>query len=238
MFDILIPGLVGKLEVRYVHNDCEHCALILPPHPTQKKHYPELNFDSSIVDKIADSFHKENFSTLTINYRGMGRSEGTLSDAPEDILKDTNKAIHWLENTLPLTKELWIAGHSYGAWLSLNMLMRRPEITGFALVGLPIKKSFDYSFISPYHEGGIIIQSTNDPLAPNIADINKVFRSLSPAQSNMDDQIEYHKISSNYYQSDNQEDQEIIGKMISKYIKSRLSIDSVESVSEEECVAG
>ncbi|ETO91400.1 MAG: hypothetical protein P857_315 [Candidatus Xenolissoclinum pacificiensis L6] len=199
MFNILIPGLAGKLEVKYVRNNDDRCALILPPHPNQPQQYPKMNFDIRIVECMENAFHKSGFSTLRVIYRGTGKSEGNITDAPEEILRDTNKAINWLENNIPLVQELWISGYSYGAWLSLNMLMRRPEITGFVIVGLPTTNNYDYSFVSPYHDGGLIIQSTQDPLSPNISEVQNIVQNLSASSISQRDLIDYTQIESNYY---------------------------------------
>jgi alpha/beta superfamily hydrolase len=45
------------------------------------------------------------------------------------------------------SKQCWVAGFSFGAWIGMQLLMRRPEITGFVSVAPP--QTFTTSASSP-----------------------------------------------------------------------------------------
>src|SRR3546814_19960292 len=55
----------------------------------------------------------------------------------------------------------WIAGVSFGAWIGMQLLMRRPEIRGFISVAPPANM-YDFTFLAPCPSSGIIIQGDAD----------------------------------------------------------------------------
>ena len=63
------------------------------------------------------------------------------------------------------SKHCWVAGFSFGAWIGMQLLMRRPEITGFISVSPPANM-YDFSFLAPCPSSGLIINGTNDRIAP------------------------------------------------------------------------
>ena len=62
-------------------------------------------------------------------------------------------------------KHCWVAGFSFGAWIGMQLLMRRPEITGFISVAPPANL-YDFSFLAPCPSSGLIINGTADKVAP------------------------------------------------------------------------
>ncbi|MEO0785804.1 MAG: alpha/beta hydrolase, partial [Pseudomonadota bacterium] len=59
---------------------------------------------------------------------------------------------------------VWCAGYSFGAWITLQLLMRRPEIDGFFAVSPPANH-YDLSFLAPCPASGLIIIGDNDAIA-------------------------------------------------------------------------
>ena len=62
-------------------------------------------------------------------------------------------------------KHCWVAGFSFGAWIGMQLLMRRPEITGFISVSPPANM-YDFSFLAPCPSSGLIVNGTSDRVAP------------------------------------------------------------------------
>ncbi|HKK96614.1 MAG TPA: alpha/beta hydrolase, partial [Marivita sp.] len=50
-------------------------------------------------------------------------------------------------------------------WIGMQLLMRRPEITGFISVSPPANM-YDFSFLAPCPSSGLIINGTADRVAP------------------------------------------------------------------------
>ena len=63
------------------------------------------------------------------------------------------------------SKHCWVAGFSFGAWIGMQLLMRRPEITGF-ISASPPANMYDFSFLAPCPSSGLIINGTKDLIAP------------------------------------------------------------------------
>jgi alpha/beta superfamily hydrolase len=62
-------------------------------------------------------------------------------------------------------KHCWVAGFSFGAWIGMQLLMRRPEITGFISVSPPANM-YDFSFLAPCPSSGLMINGLADRVAP------------------------------------------------------------------------
>ena len=57
-------------------------------------------------------------------------------------LSDAAAALDWLQALNPEAKSCWITGFSFGAWIGMQLLMRRPEIEGFISIardGQPLR---------------------------------------------------------------------------------------------------
>jgi alpha/beta superfamily hydrolase len=63
------------------------------------------------------------------------------------------------------SKHCWVAGFSFGAWIGMQLLMRRPEITGFVSVAPPANM-YDFSFLAPCPASGLVINGTADKVVP------------------------------------------------------------------------
>ncbi len=68
----------------------------------------------------------------------------------------------------PEASTTWIAGVSFGAWIGMQLLMRRPEIRGFISVAPPANM-YDFTFLAPCPASGIIIQGEADEVATPVA---------------------------------------------------------------------
>src|SRR5437660_5002725 len=161
MPDVIINGPEGRIEGRYHHarGGTAPMALVLHPHPL---HGGTMN--NRIVYSIYQTFVRRGFSTLRFNFRGVGRSQGSF-DRGEGELSDAASALDWLQTYNPNAQACWIAGFSFGAWIGMQLLMRRPEIDGFIAVAPPANM-FDFSFLAPCPSSGLIIQGDQDQLVP------------------------------------------------------------------------
>ena len=86
--------------------------------------------NNQIVYNLFHNFVKRGFSVLRFNFRGVGRSQGSF-DHGQGELSDAAAALDWVQAVNPDARACWIAGVSFGAWIGMQLLMRRPEIEGF-----------------------------------------------------------------------------------------------------------
>jgi alpha/beta superfamily hydrolase len=161
MPEIIINGPEGRLEGRYNHAKQPNApiALLLHPHP---QHGGTMN--NKVVYTMYHAFVAKGFAALRFNFRGVGRSQGTF-DRGEGELSDAASALDWLQSYNPNAAACWIGGFSFGAWISMQLLMRRPEIDGFVSVAPPANM-YDFSFLAPCPASGLIVHGDQDTLVP------------------------------------------------------------------------
>ncbi|MBL0849146.1 MAG: alpha/beta fold hydrolase [Candidatus Liberibacter ctenarytainae] len=160
MPEVVFNGPSGRLEGRYQPSPYPGApiALILHPHPQFGG-----TMNNNIVYQLFYLFQKRGFSTLRFNFRGIGRSQGEF-DHGEGELSDAAIALDWVQSLNYESKSCWIAGYSFGAWISMQLLMRRPEIKGFISVS-PQPRTYDFSFLAPCPTSGLIINGSDDTVA-------------------------------------------------------------------------
>jgi uncharacterized protein len=173
MPDVIINGPEGRIEARYHHQrtPAAPMALVLHPHP---QHGGTMN--NKVVYALYQCFVRRGFSTLRFNFRGVGRSQGGF-DRGEGELSDAASALDWLQTYNPNAPSCWIAGFSFGAWIAMQLLMRRPEIESFIAVAPPANL-YDFSFLAPCPSSGLILHGTDDNLVP-IESVQKLVTKLS-----------------------------------------------------------
>ncbi len=162
MPEIIINGPAGRIEGRYLPPKVVNApiALMLHPHP---QHGGTMN--NKIVYTLYNLFAQRGFGTLRFNFRGVGRSQGTF-DRGEGELSDAAAALDWLQTYNPDAPACWIAGFSFGAWIGMQLLMRRPEISGFISIAPPANL-FNFSFLAPCPSSGLIVHGTVDEVVPS-----------------------------------------------------------------------
>jgi len=172
MPEVIINGPEGRIEGRYHHNENKNspAALILHPHP---KHGGTMN--NKVVYNLYQSFANNGFSVLRFNFRGVGRSQGTFDNGIGE-LSDAAAALDWLQEQNPDAATFWISGFSFGSWLSMQLLMRRPELEGFVVVSPPANM-YDFSFLAPCPRSGMMIQGDQDSVVSE-EDVTKLVNKL------------------------------------------------------------
>ena len=71
----------------------------------------------------------------------------------------------WVERENFDYSQCWIAGFSFGSLISMQLLMRRPEINRFISIS-PQPNVYDFSFLAPCPSSGLVIYGENDELVP------------------------------------------------------------------------
>jgi alpha/beta superfamily hydrolase len=185
MPEVIFNGPDGRLEGRYYH--CRQgdspIAIILHPDP---RYGGTMN--NKVVFSLFQTFVHRKFSTLRFNFRGVGRSEGRF-DHGHGELGDGAAALDWVQSHNPNAPRCWIAGFSFGAWIGMQMMMRRPEISGFISLAPPASVN-DFTFLAPCPSSGLIIHGEKDEVVP-VSSVGKLAQKLS---SQKIIKIDYHVI--------------------------------------------
>ncbi|MGD9638154.1 MAG: alpha/beta hydrolase [Alphaproteobacteria bacterium] len=185
MPEVTFNGSEGRLEGRYHHSEKSRAplAIILHPHPRLGG-----NMNNKVVYTLFKCFTRLGFSVLRFNFRSVGRSQRVFEGGPGE-LSDAASALDWLQSMNPESSECWVAGYSFGAWIGMQLLMRRPEIEGFISVSPPAGTK-DFSFLAPCPSSGLIVQGAKDEVVSEPAVAN-LARKLN-AQKNI--KVQYHQL--------------------------------------------
>jgi len=161
MPEVIFTGPAGRLEGRYHPAKQKNApiAMILHPHP---QFHGTMNHQ--IVYQCYYAFAHRGFSVLRFNFRGVGRSQGYFDNGPGE-LADAASALDWLQLQNQDSRSCWIAGMSFGTWIAMQLLMRRPEIDGFICVAPPANL-YDYSFLAPCPSSGLMVNGDKDRVVP------------------------------------------------------------------------
>lgn len=161
MPEVFVNGPEGRIEGRYKHGNRPDApvALVLHPHPQYGG-----TMNNKVAYSLYQSFSQFGFSVLRINFRGVGRSQGAFDNGPGE-LSDAASALDWLQGYNQNSRECWVAGFSFGAWIGMQLLMRRPEISGFITVAPPANM-YDFSFLAPCPSSGLVVSGDQDEIVP------------------------------------------------------------------------
>ena len=161
MPEVVLTGAAGRIEGRYTpgKKDNAPIALILHPHPKARGH-----MNHPVSAQLFLQFMKRGFSVLRFNFRGVGRSQGEF-DAGIGELADAATALDWLQTNNPTASQTWVAGFDFGAYIGMQLLMRRPETDGFISVSPPTNM-YDFSFLAPCPASGLFLHGSADTVVP------------------------------------------------------------------------
>jgi len=156
MPEVIFTGPEGRLEGRYqpAARPRAPVAILLQPHPAQG------TMNHPIVMALYKSFVRRGFATLRFNFRGVGRSQGVFDNGIGE-LSDAASALDWMQQFNPEAETTWVGGFSFGAWIGMQLLMRRPEVKGFISIAPPANM-YDFTFLAPCPSSGIIVDGEMD----------------------------------------------------------------------------
>ena len=176
--------------------------------------------NNKVIYNCFTNFTAMGFSVLRFNYRGVGKSEGEYS-GEEGIgeMTDAACALDWLLLNNTESTKVWVVGFSFGAFIALNLLMRRPEIQNFIAISPPADK-YDFSFLAPCPVSGMIIQGDTDDIV-NETDV-ALFANKLDAQRSIS--IKYSKIKGADHFFTNT--LEMVNATIKKYVEKTLFSNS------------
>lgn len=161
MPEVIINGPEGRLEGRYHHSKTPNAPLAMVLHSDPER---GGTMNNRITYMMFQAMKDRGFSVLRFNFRGVGNSQGVF-DRGEGELSDAATALDWMQDLNKNAPYVWVGGFSFGAWIGMQLLMRRPEIKGFVAVTPPANEE-DFSFLAPCPQSGLIINGTADERVP------------------------------------------------------------------------
>ncbi|MFT6333254.1 MAG: alpha/beta superfamily hydrolase, partial [Lentimonas sp.] len=148
----------------------------------------------------------------------VGKSQGKFDNGIGE-LQDATVALNWLHSQNMDAPTYWVAGFSFGAWVALQLVMRRPDIEGYILAAPPATK-YDFNFIVPCSSSGIVIQGDEDEISKEV-DTAKIVEKLALRE---EAEIAYEVIggADHFFRSHIEE----FGTVAREYVEERIIQDS------------
>ena len=215
MAEVIFNGPDGRLEGRYHQSKKPGApiAIVLHPHPLHGG-----NMNNRVVFIMFNNFVERGFSVLRFNFRGVGRSQGVFDNGVGE-LSDAAYAFDWMQQFNSNSPFCWIGGYSFGALISMQLMMRRPEIEGFVSISPPAGTE-DFSFLAPCPSSGLIIHGDKDDHIPLDA-VKKLSQKLD-GQKNISVNLSIVKGADHFYK-DNMDN---LSKEVSSYLDNSLPPDN------------
>ena len=132
-----------------------------------------INIVSPLLDESASRQSDLHIVTSTLTVAQVAYR----SDEKGGELSDAASALDWMQMHNPNAPACWIAGFSFGAWISMQLMMRRPEITGFISIAPPASTN-DFTFLAPCPASGLILHGSDDEVVP-VGSVDKLAQKLS-----------------------------------------------------------
>jgi alpha/beta superfamily hydrolase len=174
--------------------------------------------NNKISFNMFQSFADCGFSTLRFNFRGVGRSQGEFAQG-EGELADAAAALDWLQSVNPGASAVWVGGFSFGAWIGMQLLMRRPEIDGYVSISPPAN-IYDFNFLAPCPNEGLVVQGDNDQVV-SVESVNKLVDKLKEQRGETG--VDYKVIPGAGHFFNNPGETELMVKYMNEYLYRAMS---------------
>ena len=211
--EIFIPGPCGRIQARYnkSRQPGAPVALVLQPHPQYGG-----TMNNRIVYEIYNSFYKNGFSVIRINFRGVEKSDGVF-DKGQGELSDAAAALDCIEKENPGYNQCWVSGFSFGSLICMQLIMRIPEVNKFIAVS-PQPNVYDFTFLAPCPISGLMLYGKNDELVPEESVLN--LKKRLSLQKNID--VKFHSINNANHFYKNKEKE--LSSVVNEYLKEKITI--------------
>ena len=158
-----IEGLINEVPG-------DEAVVITHPHPL---YGGEMN--NNVVLSIINAYHQQGYTTLRINFRGVGQSGGSYADGIGEQ-EDVRAAISYLSDLGKTAIDL--AGYSFGARVNAMGLNSYELVDRLVMVSPPVG-FMDFSFLGYNSKIRLVISGENDDIAPP-AKIKELIPSWNP----------------------------------------------------------
>jgi alpha/beta superfamily hydrolase len=160
----------SRIEGRLDKGNPEIGVVITHPHPLYGG-----DMDNPVVATIAKAYHRNNFTTLRFNFRGVGGSQGSYADGIGEQ-QDVRAAMAYLADLG--VNHLHLAGYSFGAWVNARLASQDSGIDTMVMVSPPVA-FIEFEAIDAIDCLKLIITGSRDDIAPPHL-INRLHRQWNP----------------------------------------------------------
>ncbi|MCZ7371947.1 MAG: hypothetical protein O8C66_15730 [Candidatus Methanoperedens sp.] len=157
----MLPSSAGLLEAELMlpFPECEKypaAAVVCHPHPLYGG-----SLHSKVVVAVSHAFLALGIPSLRFNFRGVGRS----SDRYDNGIGEKDDAVAALDYMEGWGDSLIIAGHSFGAWMSMKAGCEDTRVKMIIGVGTPVN-FVDMTFLRDCMKPRLFVHGMRDQLIP------------------------------------------------------------------------
>ncbi len=139
-------------------------ALMLHPHPLHGG-----TMHNKVVFRAARALNDAGLVVLRINFRGVGLSTGTHTDARGGEQQDARVALDYLTNAYP-NMPVTLAGFSFGARIGLEVGVKDSRVRYLIGIGTPVNMDYDFAFLNECCKPLLLVHGERD----EFGDISKI----------------------------------------------------------------
>ena len=160
MPDVIFPGPEGRLEGRFSPPPRPRApvAMILHPHPQGGG-----TMNDRITQALYKTFVRRGFATLRFQFSRRRAQPGGVSTTASVNSATRHPRSTGYRASTPKRRRRGSRASAFGAWIGMQLLMRRPEIRGFISVAPPANM-YDFTFLAPCPSSGIIVNGLGDEI--------------------------------------------------------------------------
>ncbi len=147
-------SLEGRLDL----SKTKKGVVITHPHPLYGG-----NMDNAVVQSIAAAYKRLDFTTLTFNFRGTGKSQGAFDNGKGEA-EDLTHALAFLSASG--IRELHLSGYSFGSWVNAGVDATALNIRQMTMVSPPVA-FMDFSHIKTINCPLAVIAGSRDDIGPS-----------------------------------------------------------------------
>ena len=132
MPEVIIYGPEGRLECRYMPAEAADAptALILHPEPDNGG-----TMNNRVTSAWYQHFQSRGFAVMRLIFVVWAAARASTTMARASFRMRHRHGLVAVAD--PASNQCWIAGFSFGSWIGMQLMMRRPEIRGFISVTPP-----------------------------------------------------------------------------------------------------
>jgi alpha/beta superfamily hydrolase len=154
---ILIKSTDLKIEALVDLSEGHKAVVVTHPHPLYG-----ADMHNSVVRSVVQAYCRMGYSTLRLNFRGVGESEGQYDQGIGEQ-EDVRAAIRHFSDLGKTAIDL--AGYSFGAWVNALGLDDFAQVSRMIMVSPPVS-FIDFSFFSGNSKVKLVIAGSEDDIAP------------------------------------------------------------------------
>jgi len=149
----------GELKIEGLINNSsgEGAVVVTHPHPLYG-----ADMHNNVVQSVLQAYWQKGYTTLRINFRGVGQSEGS-HDQGIGEQEDVRAALAYLHELGKSSIDL--AGYSFGSWVNAMGLESFEHAKRMIMVSPPVN-FIDFAFLGYNPKIQLVIAGSEDDIAP------------------------------------------------------------------------